>query len=56
VLTLIPIFVAGTMAVVNPAYLQILLGNPFGKDLVLAAGICLLLAHLIIRRIVDIKF
>ena len=56
VLTLIPIVVAVTMMAVNPAYLQILLGNPFGKDLVLAAGICLLLAHLIIRRIVDIKF
>jgi tight adherence protein B len=56
VLTLIPLFVAGVMLVVNPGYLQILLGNPFGKDLVLAAGICLVLAHLIIRRIVDIKF
>lgn len=55
VLTLIPIVVAGVMTVVNPGYLGILLSNPRGKDLILAAAACLVVAHLVIRRIVDVK-
>lgn len=55
ILTLIPIIVAAVMVVVNPAYVQILLTNPHGKDLVLAAAACLVLAHFVIRRIVNIR-
>ncbi len=55
VLTLIPIVVAGVMMLVNPAYLEILVHNPYGKDLLLAAGMCLVAAHLVIRRIVNVR-
>jgi len=55
VLTLIPIVVAAVLAFVNPAYLGILLNNPRGKDLILAAAACLVVAHLVIRRIVTVK-
>jgi Flp pilus assembly protein TadB len=43
------------MAAVNPSYLAVLITNPYGKYLIFAAVVCLALAHLIIRRIVDIK-
>ena len=56
ILTLIPVVVAGMLLLVNPAYLDILIGNPLGKHLVMAAAACLALAHLVIRRIVDIQF
>ncbi len=55
VLTLIPIVVVGVMALVNPGYVSILFNNPLGKNLVLAAAGCLVLAHFVIRRIVNIK-
>ncbi|HYM10591.1 MAG TPA: type II secretion system F family protein [Bryobacterales bacterium] len=55
VLTLIPVIVVAVMAVVNPAYLRILATSPYGKDLVLAAAVCLILAHFVIRRIVNIR-
>ncbi|HYM08293.1 MAG TPA: type II secretion system F family protein [Terriglobales bacterium] len=55
VLTLMPLFVAGVMTLVNPDYLLILLANPYGKDLIMAAVVCLILAHLVIRKIVDIR-
>lgn len=55
VLTLIPVIVAAVMTVVNPAYLNILLSNPLGKNLIVASIVCLVLAHFVIRRIVNIK-
>jgi tight adherence protein B len=55
VLTVLPIVIAGIMMVVNPSYLGILIANPYGKYLISAAIICLVLAHFVIRRIVDIK-
>jgi tight adherence protein B len=55
VLTVIPIVVAVVMALVNPAYLGILLNHPQGGNLLLAAGGCLVLAHLVIRKIVAVK-
>lgn len=54
-LTVIPIAVVAIMAVVNPAYLEILLGNPMGRNMVMASAVCLVVAHFVIRRIVDIK-
>jgi tight adherence protein B len=55
VLTLIPLVVATVLAVVNPDYLGILVNHPNGRDLILAAGTCLALAHVVIRRIVNVK-
>ena len=54
-LTLIPVIVVAVMTLVNPSYFQILLNNPLGKNLILAALVCLVLAHFVIRRIVNIK-
>jgi tight adherence protein B len=55
VLTILPIGIALVMMVVNPGYLAVLVYHPYGKILITAAIVCLLAAHVIIRRIVDIK-
>jgi tight adherence protein B len=55
VLTVLPVGIAAVMAVVNPSYLAVLIYHPYGKFLISAAVFCLVAAHLIIRRIVDIK-
>ena len=55
VLTVLPLVIAGMMMIVNPSYLTILVYNPYGKYLISGAIICLVLAHVVIRRIVDIK-
>ena len=55
VLTVLPIVIAGMMMIVNPSYLQILFDHPYGKYLIIAAITCLVLAHIVIRKIVDIK-
>jgi tight adherence protein B len=55
VLTVLPLVIAGMMMVVNPTYLTILVDHPYGKYLISGAIICLVLAHIVIRRIVDIK-
>jgi tight adherence protein B len=55
VLTILPIVIAGMMMVVNPSYLTVLVYHPYGKYLISGAMICLVLAHIVIRRIVDIK-
>jgi tight adherence protein B len=55
VLTVLPIVICAMMAIVNPSYLTILIYYPYGKYLIAAAVICLVLAHLVIRRIVDIE-
>jgi Flp pilus assembly protein TadB len=43
------------MITVSPGYMQVLYNHPWGKNLIAAAVICLVLAHLIIRKLVDIK-
>jgi tight adherence protein B len=55
VLTILPIVIAVVMFVVNPAYLTVLIYHPNGKYLIAAAVVCLVLAHFVIRRVVDIK-
>lgn len=55
VLTVLPIAIAGVMMIVNPSYLGILLTHPYGKYLITAAVVCLVVAHLVIQRIVDIQ-
>lgn len=55
VLTILPIIIATVMAVVNPSYLAILWGKEAGQSMVVAAGLCLLAAHFVIRKMVDIR-
>ena len=55
VLTLLPLVIAGIMAVVNPGYLDVLIQNPTGKYMIIAAVSCLIAGHFVIRRLVDIK-
>jgi tight adherence protein B len=55
VLTVLPLVIAGMMMIVNPSYLTILVYHPYGKYLIAGAIICLVLAHIVIRKIVDIK-
>ena len=55
VLTVLPIAISAVMAIVNPSYLTILIHHPYGKYLIAGAVACLVLAHFVIRRIVDIK-
>jgi tight adherence protein B len=55
VLTVLPLVIAGMMMIVNPSYLTVLVYHPYGKYLISGAIICLVLAHVVIRRIVDIK-
>jgi tight adherence protein B len=55
VLTILPMVIAAMMMVVNPSYLTILFYHPYGKYLISGAIACLVLAHFVIRKIVDIK-
>ena len=55
VLTALPVAIAIVMIMVNPSYLVVLVNHPYGKYLIAAALVCLVLAHFVIRRIVDIK-
>lgn len=54
-LTAIPIAVVAIMTITNPGYLQILLDTPIGRNMLTASTVCLVVAHFVIRRIVDIK-
>lgn len=55
VLSMLPLFIVSIMTTVNPGYFLSLLRHPFGKDLIAAALAALVLAHVAIRRIVDIR-
>ncbi|MGD0435213.1 MAG: type II secretion system F family protein [Bryobacteraceae bacterium] len=55
VLTVLPIAIAAMMMIVNPSYLAILFYHPYGKYLIAAAVVCLVGAHFVIRRVVDIS-
>ncbi len=55
ILTILPIAIAGMMMFVSPDYEMVLFHHPWGKNLIAAAILCLVLAHVVIRRIVDIK-
>jgi tight adherence protein B len=55
ILTILPIVIAGMMMYVSPGYMQVLYYHPYGKNLITAAVVCLILAHFVIRKIVDIK-
>jgi tight adherence protein B len=55
ILTILPIGIALMMMYVSPDYMMILYHHPMGKNLIGAALICLVLAHFIIAKIVDIQ-
>ncbi len=55
VLTIIPIAIAIMMLFVAPTYIKVLLDYKYGRDMIAAAVVCLILAHFIIRRIVDVR-
>lgn len=55
VLTILPVAIAVAMFFVSPGYLGVLLGHPYGKHLIGAAAACLIAAHFVMRRIVDIR-
>lgn len=55
VLTVLPIGIALLMTWVNPDYMLTLLNYEYGRHLIASAVICLVLAHIIIQRIVDIR-
>jgi len=55
ILTILPIVIALMMMYVSPGYMEVLYHHPYGKNLITAAVVCLILAHFVIRRIVDIK-
>ncbi len=55
VLTLLPIGIAAMMFYVNPPYLYTLVEHPWGKPMLAGAAGCLVLAHFVIRRILDIR-
>lgn len=55
ILTIMPIVIALMMMYVSPGYMEVLYHHPYGKNLITAAVVCLILAHFVIRKIVDIK-
>ena len=55
ILTILPIGIAIMMMVVSPGYMQVLFQHPLGKILIGAAIGCLVLAHFVIRKLVDIQ-
>ncbi len=55
ILTILPMGIAAMMLWVSPGYMHILVEHPLGKTLIAAAIGCLVLAHFVIRKIVDIQ-
>jgi tight adherence protein B len=55
ILTILPVGIAAMMLMVSPGYMMVLYQHPWGKNLIGAAVGCLVLAHFVIRKIVDIK-
>jgi tight adherence protein B len=55
ILTILPIGIAIMMMWVSPDYMMVLWNYPWGKNLIAAAVACLVLAHVVIRKIVDIE-
>ncbi len=55
VLTVLPLVIAVLMTAVNPGYLNILIENPTGKNMVIICAVALVAAHLVIRKIVNVK-
>jgi tight adherence protein B len=55
ILTILPLGIAAMMMMVSPTYIVTLWRHPYGQNLIAAAAGCLVLAHFVIRKIVDIE-
>jgi tight adherence protein B len=55
VLTVLPIAITGILLITSPAYIGVLFQHPYGKFLVAGGLVCLVLGHLSIQHIVNIK-
>ncbi len=55
ILTLLPVGIAAMMAIVNPAHILVLWTNEVGRMMVAAAIACLVLAHFVIRKLMEIE-
>jgi len=55
ILTALPLGIAVMMQLVNPGYLDILLDNPTGREMVVVCMLALVAAHFVIRKIVDVR-
>jgi tight adherence protein B len=55
ILTILPVGIAIMMLIVSPGYMQVLYNDPMGKNLIALAIGCLILAHFVIRKIVEIQ-
>jgi tight adherence protein B len=55
ILTILPVGIAVMMMMVSPGYMQVLFNHPYGKTLIGVAVGCLVLAHFVIRKLVDIQ-
>ena len=54
-LTALPLVIAVLMTIVNPGYLNILIENETARLITIGCMIALVLAHFVIRKIMDIK-
>jgi tight adherence protein B len=55
ILTILPVGIAVMMLIVSPGYMQTLFQHPWGKMMIAGAAGCLIAAHFLIRKIVDIE-
>lgn len=55
ILTILPVGIATVMFFVSPDYMFVLINHPWGKNMIAGAIGCLVLAHFVIRKLVDIQ-
>jgi len=55
ILTLLPAGIGVMMMIVNPSHMMVLFYDPTGRTLLIAAACCLVLAHFVIGKLVEIK-
>lgn len=55
ILTFLPVAIAAMMAAVSPMYIGVLLAHPYGKHMIAASVFCLVAAHFVMGRIVNIR-
>jgi tight adherence protein B len=55
ILTVLPFAIAAVIFLLNPAYIEVLLREPVGQVMLMAAGIMMLMGIYIMRKMVDIK-
>jgi tight adherence protein B len=55
ILTILPLVIALLMLYVNPSHMGVLWYHPAGKNMILGSAGCLIAAHFVIRKLVDIR-